>query len=434
MRPPPQRASASPRSVSAKMPSHARAALLGRHPYLVDFLESPSTVLVRVRIDHWYVVDAIPAGRSRRLRRSVMSEAAPLTATLSEAGQLPVALVGGKARSLGVLLGASLPAIDGIVITTAAFRAFVAENALSERVALEFARRPLDDMRDEELWDASTRIRSAFQAAPWPLALREEVVRRIEAFVAAGPLVVRSSSPQEDSDERSFAGLHDSVIGVEGLEAALAAVATVWSSLYSERALMYRAELGFDVARAAMAVVVQPLATSERSGITFTGKPGRAGRRRARGGVGARRGAGERAHRSGPLDDRPALGCDPCACARASRPDHDAARRTSRSSKRSLTAVASRRRWNPTRLARCGRSRSAPRNVSVHPRTASGPTTAAARCWSNRAPSPRSPPTHARHGRVPSKARSGSSRSADASKTSCCPRWRRRPRRCAGWT
>jgi pyruvate,water dikinase len=202
-----------------------------------------------------------------------MSEAAPLTTTLSEAGRLPVALVGGKARSLGVLLDASLPAIEGIVFTTAAFRAFVAENGLSERVALELARRPLDDLRDEELWDASTRIRSAFQAAPWPPSLREELARCIAPLVSAGPLVVRSSSPQEDSDERAFAGLHDSVIGVEGLEAALAAAATVWSSLYSERALMYRAELGLDVACAAMAVVVQPLATSERSGITFTVSP-----------------------------------------------------------------------------------------------------------------------------------------------------------------
>ncbi len=171
------------------------------------------------------------------------------------------------------LLDAALPAIEGVAITTAAFRAFVAESGLSERIALEFARRPLDDMRDEELWDASTRIRSAFRTAPWPPAFREELTRRIAAVASLGPLVVRSSSPQEDSDKRSFAGLHDSLIGVEGTEAALTAVATVWSSLYSERALMYRAELGFDVARAAMAVVVQPLATSERSGITFTVSP-----------------------------------------------------------------------------------------------------------------------------------------------------------------
>ncbi len=206
-----------------------------------------------------------------------MSGSGPLTATLAEAGRLPVELVGGKARSLGQLLDASLPAIDGIVITTSAFRAFAAGSGLAERVALEFARRPLDDMRDEELWDASTRIRSAFQAAPWPHELREEVERRVAPIVATGPVVVRSSAPQEDSAERSFAGLHESLVGVRGVEAVLSAVATVWSSLYSERALMYRAELGLDVGRAAMAVVVQPLATSERSGIAFTASPVEAG-------------------------------------------------------------------------------------------------------------------------------------------------------------
>ena len=144
--------------------------------------------------------DAIPAGRSRRLRRCVMSEAAPLTATLSEAGQLPVAQVGGKARSLGVLLGASLPAIHGIrdhhgrvscvrgrERTVGAGRARVRAAATGRHA------------RRGALGRLHT-ICSAFGAAPWPVALREEVARRIEAFVAAGPLVVRSSSPQEDSD------------------------------------------------------------------------------------------------------------------------------------------------------------------------------------------------------------------------------------------
>ena len=192
-------------------------------------------------------------------------------------------------------------------------------------------------MRDEELWDASTRIRSAFRAADWPPELREELTQRIAAVVSAGPVVVRSSSPQEDSDERPSRACTTRSSASKG-SMRRSPLSTVWSSLYSERALMYRAELGFDVARAAMAVVVQPLATSERSGIAFTVSPVVARRRRDRGGVGTRRGAGERACRSRITGRWTALGSDPRAYARASRRDDEVVEGASKS-KPSRTAV-----------------------------------------------------------------------------------------------
>lgn len=200
-------------------------------------------------------------------------EAGPVILDLERSGDAPVGLVGGKAQALGRLLGAPLPGMDGFVITTEAYRLFIQQDGLAERVGLEFARRPLSDSRDEELWDLSQRVRAAFRSTVMPSDLRQAIVQRLEPMLARGPVAVRSSSPQEDSAEHSFAGLHDSEIGPDTVDAALRAVVGVWASLYSERALLYRTELGSDLASGQMAVIVQQLASSDRSGVVFTQSP-----------------------------------------------------------------------------------------------------------------------------------------------------------------
>lgn len=202
----------------------------------------------------------------------------PLILPLTRAAEAPVALVGGKARALGRLLGNGLPAPDGVVITSAAYRAFAAERGLAERIAVELARKRGGEYRWEELWDAALRIRSWFLGNPWPEPLRGELERSLSGFPPDSPLVVRSSSPHEDAKERSFAGMHESVVGVVGLPATLDAVRAVWASLFSDRSLLYRDELGLDPVRSAMAVVVQPLADSDRSGVAFTLDPVEGGR------------------------------------------------------------------------------------------------------------------------------------------------------------
>ncbi|MHB8869831.1 MAG: PEP/pyruvate-binding domain-containing protein, partial [Thermoleophilia bacterium] len=179
----------------------------------------------------------------------------PSTLALGDAASAPVALVGGKARSLGRLLDRGLPAPDGLVITTAAYRTFVGSHGLAERIAVELARKPESEYRWEELWDAALRIRAWFLGNPWPAGLRDDLVAALAGLPGDGPVVVRSSSPHEDAKERSFAGMHESVVGVAGTERILDAVRTVWASLFSDRSLLYRGELGLDHARSAMAVV-----------------------------------------------------------------------------------------------------------------------------------------------------------------------------------
>jgi phosphoenolpyruvate synthase/pyruvate phosphate dikinase len=191
---------------------------------------------------------------------------------LAEAGDVSEA--GGKAAALARmhLSGISVP--EGVVVTTAAYRAFVAHEGLRERIALELTRRPLAELRHEETWDVALRVRGLFLAADWPGELRDSLAMALSPLLTEDSvLAVRSSAPHEDSAHSSFAGLHESIIGVHGLEDAIEAVRSVWASLFTDRALLYHAELGLDASKSMMAVLVQPLVSAERAGVAFTRSP-----------------------------------------------------------------------------------------------------------------------------------------------------------------
>jgi pyruvate,water dikinase len=103
-----------------------------------------------------------------------------------------------------------------------------------------------------------------------------EIAREIRAFMrelGVGKLAVRSSAVGEDSGLFSFAGLHDSVLGVEGEEDCFGAILRCWASLYSDRAVDYRNRNGIPLKDAAMAVIVQRLVPAQVSGVLFTADP-----------------------------------------------------------------------------------------------------------------------------------------------------------------
>jgi len=184
-------------------------------------------------------------------------------------------LVGGKAAKLARLRRAGYRVPDGFVVPTGAYAHFLASNNLDEIIRMELGRKPLDDMRWEELWDTALRIRSAFSAATVPAEIAEEIGAALDRLGTGRSLVVRSSAPGEDAEDVSFAGLHESVVGVRGYEALLESVRIVWSSLWSDAALLYRRELGLDPDRSHMAVLVQELVARDRSGVAFARDPRR---------------------------------------------------------------------------------------------------------------------------------------------------------------
>jgi pyruvate,water dikinase len=181
--------------------------------------------------------------------------------------------VGGKAAALADLRRAGYYVPAAACVPVEVYQRFVDGPGIRERLALELNRKRFEDMRWEEMWDAALRIRNLFLTAPMPADLESELHRAVAAWRADGAVVVRSSAPGEDSARASFAGLHESVVNVEGSPAILQAIRTVWASLWSDRALLYRQELGLDVGRSAMAVLIQDMVAGQCSGVAFAQSP-----------------------------------------------------------------------------------------------------------------------------------------------------------------
>jgi phosphohistidine swiveling domain-containing protein len=192
---------------------------------------------------------------------------------LAEAARCDERTIGGKAAKLAQLAEAGFRVPGGFSITTHAYESFVQGQNLSRLIRMELGRKPFESMRWEEVWDTALRIRSAFLSTPIPPAIAEAIATAAQALGAGKPLAVRSSAPGEDSAHRSFAGLHESVVGVTGDEAVLDAVRVVWASLWSDAALLYRQELALDPVQSRMAVVVQEVVDEDRSGVAFGRDP-----------------------------------------------------------------------------------------------------------------------------------------------------------------
>ena len=192
---------------------------------------------------------------------------------LSQASEGKERALGGKAAKLARLAQAGFRVPNGFCITTSAYAHFLQESNLSRVIRMELGRKPFASMRWEEIWDSALRIRSAFLAAPVPGTLVHAIGASLDSLGVHTRLVVRSSAAGEDAADRSFAGLHESVVGVAGLEAVLDAVRVVWASLWSDAALLYRQELHLDPAQSQMAVVVQEMVDEDRSGVAFARDP-----------------------------------------------------------------------------------------------------------------------------------------------------------------
>jgi phosphohistidine swiveling domain-containing protein len=192
---------------------------------------------------------------------------------LAQAADVDEGLIGGKAANLAGLARAGFPVPNGFFITVKAYEHFVESQGLTRLVRIELGRKPFASMRWEEVWDVALRIRSAFLRSPIPHALAQTIAAAVEELGAFKLLAVRSSAPGEDSAGRSFAGLHESVVGVVGTGDVLDAIRVVWASLWSDAALLYRQELELDPGLSRMAVVVQEVVKEDRSGVAFGRDP-----------------------------------------------------------------------------------------------------------------------------------------------------------------
>ena len=195
----------------------------------------------------------------------------PLVLALNDPGAVPE-VVGGKGASLSLLARAGFRVPPGFHVTTGAYLDFLDGDGLRDRVLAALS---LVDVSDAgTLEAAAARISALFAGQPVPASTAAAVAG---AYASLGdddvPVAVRSSATVEDLPGMSAAGQHDTYLNVRGEAAVVDAVRRCWASLWSARAIGYRAGRGISPGDVSIAVVVQRLVPAEAAGVMFTIDP-----------------------------------------------------------------------------------------------------------------------------------------------------------------
>jgi pyruvate,water dikinase len=181
-----------------------------------------------------------------------------------------VGLAGGKGANLGELTKAGIPVPPGFIVTSHSYFHFLKESALEPKIQALLS--GLDPNDSAKLQATSEQIKALITGAEMPGDVAAEV-RRAYREMGEGPVAVRSSGTAEDLAEASFAGQQSTFLNVVGEENVVAALQACWASLFEARAIFYRANAGFDHLKVGIAVPVQRMVQSRRSGVMFTLEP-----------------------------------------------------------------------------------------------------------------------------------------------------------------
>ena len=189
-----------------------------------------------------------------------------------EVDRSDIGMVGGKGASLGELSrleGIRVP--DGFCVSTAAFQrvlgAAPAIGDLLDRLAL------LKAEDREAIRELAAAIRGVIEGIAIPEDVQEAITGSLARLGEQEAFAVRSSATAEDLPGASFAGQQDTYLNVVGRPAILKQISRCWASLFTERAVAYRLQQGFDHRKVQMAVVVQKMLFPQAAGILFTADP-----------------------------------------------------------------------------------------------------------------------------------------------------------------
>ncbi|MEF3302195.1 PEP/pyruvate-binding domain-containing protein [Paenibacillus sp. GYB003] len=181
-------------------------------------------------------------------------------------------LVGGKGANLGELTkihGIQVP--EGFCITTDAYMRVVKESREIQALLRQLSLLKLEDR--EAIGEISGNIRSAIEGLAIPKQIEEAIARRLSKHDDKQAYAVRSSATAEDLPSASFAGQQDTYLNVMGKDAILQHVSRCWASLFTDRAVTYRIQNGFDHSKVYLSVVVQRMIFPLAAGILFTADP-----------------------------------------------------------------------------------------------------------------------------------------------------------------
>ncbi|MFH8108019.1 MAG: phosphoenolpyruvate synthase [Candidatus Aenigmatarchaeota archaeon] len=180
-----------------------------------------------------------------------------------------VFLVGGKNASLGELISIGMPVPNGFAITAEAYRYFLKKNKIEDKIREIFSKYNLKDVK--ELRIAGRKIRKLILDAKIPDDLKEEIMNEFKRMKLKY-VAVRSSATAEDLPTASFAGQQETFLNVDK-KMLLDRVKRCFASLFTDRAISYREDKGFDHMKVALSVAVQHQIFSDASGVMFTIHP-----------------------------------------------------------------------------------------------------------------------------------------------------------------
>ena len=186
-----------------------------------------------------------------------------------------VAVVGGKGANLGEMTKAGFPVPPGFIVTVHAYNEFLDREQLRPEIdALLRAVRVNDSKQLEE---TSKKIKTLITRSPFPRDMALEIIRayfKLGSGILKHPIVaVRSSATAEDLPGASFAGQQETFLNVTGEANLIERVKDAWASLFTPRAIFYRATNHFDHFKVGIAIPVQKMVESEQSGIMFSIDP-----------------------------------------------------------------------------------------------------------------------------------------------------------------
>ena len=187
-----------------------------------------------------------------------------------ELGVNDAAIAGGKGANLGELTRAEMPVPPGFVITSGAYLDAIEQSGVRARLQALIAAVSADD--PVSLERAAAEAQQMIGATAVPPAIASAILDAYHALGERMSVAVRSSGTSEDAEGTSFAGMNQTFTNVAGDAEVLAAVVRCWASLYGQRVIFYRAKQTI-AEEPSLAVIVQEMIPSERSGVMFTVDP-----------------------------------------------------------------------------------------------------------------------------------------------------------------
>ncbi|KRF59673.1 phosphoenolpyruvate synthase [Bacillus sp. Soil745] len=181
-------------------------------------------------------------------------------------------VVGGKGMNLGEcskIDGILVP--EGFCVTTEAFKRVIGENDELHQLLDQLAVQKVDERK--RIREISRKIRDLIEGIEIDKGIEEDIDRCLLTFGFEHAYAVRSSATAEDLPFASFAGQQDTYLNIKGKDAILQHISKCWASLFTDRAVIYRMQNGFDHRKVYLSVVIQRMIFPQASGILFTADP-----------------------------------------------------------------------------------------------------------------------------------------------------------------